>query len=38
MGAHIPPTTLVIVIGLKRMERRNPISVLLRKEEEKAIP
>jgi hypothetical protein len=26
MGAHIPCTTLVIVVGLKRTERRNPVS------------
>jgi hypothetical protein len=25
MGLHIPCTTLVIVVGLKRTERRNPI-------------
>jgi hypothetical protein len=31
MGVHIPHTILVIVIGLKRTERRNPISVPLRK-------
>jgi hypothetical protein len=35
MGARIPRTTLVIVIGLKRTERRNPISALLRKAERK---
>jgi hypothetical protein len=35
MGAHIPCTTLVIVIGLKMAERRNPISTPLRKAERK---
>ncbi len=38
MGAHIPRTTLVIVIGLKRTERRNPIFAPLRKAERKVIP
>jgi hypothetical protein len=38
MGVHIPCTTLVIVVGLKRMERRNPISAPLRKAERKVIP
>jgi hypothetical protein len=33
MGAHIPCTTLVIVVGLKRTERSNPISMLLRNAE-----
>jgi hypothetical protein len=31
MGAHIPRTTLVIVVGLRRPERRNPVSVPPRK-------
>jgi hypothetical protein len=31
MGVHIPRTTLVIVVGLKRMERRNPVSAPPRK-------
>jgi hypothetical protein len=38
MGAHIPRTTLVIVVGLRRTERRNPISVPLRKAVRKVIP
>jgi hypothetical protein len=38
MGAHIPCTTLVIVIGSKRMETRNPISAPPRKAGEKVIP
>ncbi len=38
MGACIPRTTLVIVIGLRRTERRNPISVPPRKAERKVIP
>jgi hypothetical protein len=38
MGAHIPCTTLVIVVDLKRTERRNPISVPLRKAERKVTP
>jgi hypothetical protein len=38
MGAHIPHTTLVIVVGLKRMERRNPVSVLPRKADIRVIP
>jgi hypothetical protein len=38
MGVHIPRTTLVIVIGLKRTERRNPISEPLRMTERKVIP
>jgi hypothetical protein len=37
MGAHIPCTTLVIVIGLKRTERRNQISTPLRKAERKVV-
>jgi hypothetical protein len=35
MGVHIPCTTLKIVIGLKRTERRNQISTPLRKADEK---
>jgi hypothetical protein len=31
MGAHIAPTTFVIVVGLRRVERRNPDSVPSRK-------
>ncbi len=31
MRVHIPRTTLVIVVGLRRTERRNPVSVPLRK-------
>ncbi len=38
MGAHIPCTTLVIVVGLKKTERRNPISALPRKADIKVIP
>jgi hypothetical protein len=38
MGARIPCTTLVIIVGLKRMERRNPIPAPLRKAERKVIP
>jgi hypothetical protein len=38
MGACISHTILVIVVGLKRRERRNPISVPLRKAKEKVIP
>jgi hypothetical protein len=38
MGACMPCTTLMIVIGLRRKERRNPISVPLRKAEGKVIP
>jgi hypothetical protein len=34
MGARIPCTTLMIVIGLKRTERQNPISAPLRKVKE----
>ncbi len=37
-GARIPCTTLVIIIGLKRTERRNPISAPLRRAERKVIP
>jgi hypothetical protein len=38
MGVHIPCTTLVIVIGLQRTERRKLISAPLRKAERKAAP
>jgi hypothetical protein len=38
MGAHIPPTTLEIVIGLGRTERRNPVSAPLRKADIRVIP
>jgi hypothetical protein len=38
MGVHIPCTTLVIVVGLRRTERRNPVSVLLRKADIIRIP
>jgi hypothetical protein len=38
MGAHIPHTTFVIVIGLKRTERRSPISAPPRKADIKVIP
>jgi hypothetical protein len=38
MGAHIPHTTLLIIIGLRRMERRNPISAPLRKADIIGIP
>jgi hypothetical protein len=38
MGAHIPRTTLVSVVGLRRMERRNPVSVMLRKADIIRIP
>jgi hypothetical protein len=38
MGAHIPPTTHMIVVGLKRMKRRKPISAPLREAERKVIP
>jgi hypothetical protein len=38
MGAHIPCTTLVIVEGLKRTERRNSISAPPRKADIKVIP
>jgi hypothetical protein len=37
MGAHLPLTILVIAVGSKRMERRNPISVPPRKVERKII-
>ncbi len=38
MGAHIPCTTLVIVVGLRRTERRNPVSALPRKADTRVIP
>ncbi len=38
MGAHIPRTTLVIVIGLRRTERRNPVSALSSKADIRVIP
>ncbi len=38
MEARIPHTTLVIVVGSRRMERRSPISAPLRKAERKVIP
>jgi hypothetical protein len=38
MGVHIPHTTLAIVVGLRRTERRNPVSALLRKVDIRAIP
>ncbi len=38
MGAHIPCTTLMIVIGSKKTERRNPISARPRKAGIKVIP
>jgi hypothetical protein len=38
MGAHIPCTTLVIVVGLRRMERRNPVYVPPRKADVRVIP
>jgi hypothetical protein len=38
MGVHIPRTILVSVIGLRRMERRNPVSVPLRKADIIGIP
>jgi hypothetical protein len=38
MGAHIPCTALVIVVGLRRMERRNPVSVSPRKADVRVIP
>jgi hypothetical protein len=38
MGAHIPLTTLVIVVGLRRTERRNPVSTPLRKADIIGIP
>jgi hypothetical protein len=38
MGARIPCTTLVIVEGLRRMERRNPVSAPPRKVDIRVIP
>jgi hypothetical protein len=38
MGSRKPRTTLVIVVGLKKTERRSLISVLLRRAERKVIP
>jgi hypothetical protein len=38
MGARISHITLMIVVGLKRTKRRNPISAPLRKAERKVIP
>jgi hypothetical protein len=38
MGAHIPRTTLVIVVGLRRTKRRNPVSAPLRKADIIGIP
>jgi hypothetical protein len=38
MGVHIPCTTLVIVVGSKRTERRNPVSALPRKADIRVIP
>jgi hypothetical protein len=38
IGAHIPRTAFAIVIGLRRTERRNPVSAPLRKVDIKAIP
>jgi hypothetical protein len=38
LGAHKPRTTLVIVVGLKRTERRNPVSALPRKADIRAVP
>jgi hypothetical protein len=38
MGAHIPRTTHVIVVGLRRMVQKNLVSALLRKAERKTIP
>ncbi len=38
MGAHIPHTTLVIVVGLRRTERRNPVSAPPRKAGIRVIP
>jgi hypothetical protein len=37
MGAHIPCTTHVIVVGLRRMEQKNLVSAPLRKAERKTI-
>ncbi len=38
MGAHIPCTTLMIVVGSKRKERRNPVSAPPRKAGIRVIP
>ncbi len=38
MGAHIPRTALVIVIGLRRTERRKPVSAPPRKADIRVIP
>jgi hypothetical protein len=38
MGAHIPRTTLVIALGSRKMEQKNPVSAPLRKMERKTIP
>jgi hypothetical protein len=38
MGAHIPCTTPRIVVGTRKTEQNNPISVLPRKVERKPIP
>jgi hypothetical protein len=38
MGVHIPRTTLVIAVGSKRTERRNPVSALPRKADIRVIP
>jgi hypothetical protein len=38
MGVGIPRTTLMIVVDSRRTERRNPISVPLRKAEKKGSP
>jgi hypothetical protein len=38
MGAHIPCTTQVIVVGTRRTEHKNLVSALLRKAERKTIP
>jgi hypothetical protein len=37
-NVYIPRTTLVIVIGLRRTERRNPVSALPRKANIRVIP
>jgi hypothetical protein len=38
MGAHIPHTTLVIVVGFRRTKRRNPVSLPPRKADIRVIP
>jgi hypothetical protein len=38
MGAHIPHTTLLIVVGLRNPERRNPVSTPPRKADIRVIP